>query len=130
MSTEPDGTLVKWQSYRAKRVRLIPRKDTAGRYLEVRGRPDWILEVVSLSSIHKDTVVLREIYHRVGIPEYWLIDALPDTIDFQILVHRRKDYKVVQPQDGWYFSPVFGRSFRLERSRDPMGEWWYDLRVK
>lgn len=130
LSTEPDGTFIKWRSYQTKKVQLVPRRDTQGQYIEVRGRPDWVLEVVSRSSFQKDTVVLRQAYHRAKIPEYWLINALDEEIDFQILVHRRQDYQAVPPQDGWLFSPVFGRFFRLERRRNRMGRWRYKLHVK
>jgi len=129
-ATEPDGTLIKWRSFQTKRVRLVPSKDAPGEYKEIRGRPDWIMEVVSCASIRKDTILLRRAYHRAGIPEYWLINALDKDIDFQILVRRQKDYKAVVPQDGWCFSPVFGRSFRLERGRNRMRRWEYKLHVK
>jgi Uma2 family endonuclease len=129
-ATEPDGTLIKWRSFQTKRVRLVPCKDAPGEYKEIRGRPDWVLEVVSCASIRKDTILLREAYHRAGIPEYWLVSALGKRIDFQILVRRRKDYQAVRPQDGWFFSPVFGRFFRLERQRNRMGWWRYKLHVK
>src|SRR5262249_25109027 len=53
LSTHPDGTFVKWASYRTGKVQLIPRKDKKGQYLEVQGRPDWVLEVVSQTSVEK-----------------------------------------------------------------------------
>lgn len=130
LSTEPDGTFVKWPTFRSKKVHLVPRRDAQGQYIELRGRPDWVLEVVSRSSFHKDTVLLRQAYHRAKIPEYWLVDALAEDVDFQILVYRPKDYQAVHPQDGWFFSPVFGRFFRLERQRNRMGRWRYKLHVK
>jgi Uma2 family endonuclease len=130
LSTEPDGTFVKWQTFRSKRVHRVPRRDAQGQYLELRGRPDWVLEVVSRCSFQKDTIVLRQAYHDAKIPEYWLINALDEEIDFQILVYHRRDYEAVRPEDGWYFSPVFGRYFRLERHRHRMGHWRYKLHVK
>ena len=45
------------------------------------------LEVVSESSVHKDTVQLRELYWRAGIAEYWLVDARPASPRFDILRH-------------------------------------------
>src|SRR5262249_15185108 len=75
LSTEPDGTLVKWRSYRLGKVHLVPRKDEQGMYIELQGTPDWVLEIVSRWSVQKDTQLLRAAYHRARIPEYWLIDA-------------------------------------------------------
>jgi Uma2 family endonuclease len=129
LSTEPDGTFVTWQSYEAGRVWLTPHKDQPGHYIEVQGTPDWMLEVVSDSSADKDTRSLRETYHRAGIPEYWIIDARFDEIDFQVLRYRRDRYVAVSPREGWLRSRVFGRGFRLERRRNRLGRWSYTLRV-
>lgn len=130
LSTEADGLFVRWQSYRKGQVRLVPRKDALGQFLEVQGSPDWALEVVSRSSWEKDTVILRHLYHRAGIAEFWLINALEDEIDFQILAWRRQGYSAVKEKDGWLKSRVFGRAFRLERRRNRMGRWQYKLCVR
>jgi Uma2 family endonuclease len=130
LSTEPDGTFVKWRSYQTHQVRLVPREDALRQYMEVRGRPDWVLEVVSRTSVEKDTQILRGVYHRAGIAEYWLIDAMDEEVDFQILVWRRTGYAAVRPRGGWRRSRVFGRSFRLVRRRNRMGRWQYKLEVK
>ncbi|MBV8232095.1 MAG: Uma2 family endonuclease, partial [Planctomycetaceae bacterium] len=87
------------------------------------------LEVVSRSSVAKDTRVLREAYHRAGVPEYWIIDARFNAIDFQVLRHRRDRYVVAAPRGGWHRSSVFGRGFRLERRLNRMGRWRYTLQV-
>jgi len=79
LSTEPDATFVTWASYEAGRVRLVPRKDRPGHYMELEGTPDWVLEVVSRWSVQKDTEWLRAAYHRAGIPEYWLISDSGET---------------------------------------------------
>ena len=129
LSTEPDGTFVSWASYEADRVRLVPRKNRPGQYIELEGTPDWVLEVVSQSSVQKDTELLRDLYHRSGIPEYWLIDARFDEVSFQILRRRRDRYVAVKPRDGWHRSTVFGRSFRLERRKNRLGRWRYTLDV-
>jgi Uma2 family endonuclease len=129
LSNEPDGTLVKWRSYKTGKVRLIPRKDAQGQFMEVNGRPDWVLEVVSQTSVEKDTKQMRDLYHRAGIPEYWLIDARGEEIDFQILLNRRSGYVPMVSEAGWYKSKVFGRAFRLERRRNRMGRWNYQLLV-
>jgi len=129
LSTEPDGTFVSWASYEAERVRLVPRANRPRDYIELEGTPDWVLEVVSQSSVWKDTESLRDLYHRSGIPEYWLIDARFDEVSFQILRWRRDRYVAVKPRDGWHRSTVFARSFRLERRKNRLGRWRYRLGV-
>jgi Uma2 family endonuclease len=128
-STEPDGTFVSWTSFEADRLRLVPRKNRPEQYIELEGTPDWVMEVVSQSSVQKDTQELRDLYHRAGVSEYWLIDARFDEVSFQILRRRRDRYVAVKPQNGWHFSTVFGRSFRLERKKNRLGRWRYTLEV-
>ncbi len=128
--TVSDGTFVKWETSASGKVRFIPRKDREGEFIEIQGTPDWVLEVVSSSSIEKDTVELPVTYHRAGIPEFLLIDARGPVIDFQLLIHRRSKYVAAQAQGGWFFSPVFQRWFRLVRSRNRQGRWTYRLESK
>jgi Uma2 family endonuclease len=89
-----------------------------------------VLEVLSDSSVVKDTRQLREAYHRAGIPEYWLVDARDEDINFQILYRRKRGYAAAPVRDGWQASRVFGRSFRLGRQRDEFGLWEYTLEVR
>jgi Uma2 family endonuclease len=130
LSTEPDGVFVTWKSLRSKRVLLVPRKARHDEFTELRGSPDWVLEVISLTSEQADTRQLRQQYHRAGVAEYWLINARGEEIDFKILVRRPKGYVAAARRGGWQHSPVFGRSFRLERWTDPLGYWQYRLHVQ
>jgi len=130
VSNNPDGTFVAWETLDAGRVRLVPREGELGQYLEIEGSPDWLMEVVSDSSVTKDTRQLRESYHRARVPEYWLIDARGDEIVFQILYWRKSGYAAAPIRDGWQRSRVFGRSFRLTRVRDRRGYWRYTLEVR
>jgi Uma2 family endonuclease len=131
LSTEPDATLVTYESLETGRVRLVPREDKPGQYMEVEGSPDWIVEIVSDSSVRKDTKLLRERYYRAGVREYWLIDARGGEIDFHILVRGDKDFEPAKTsRGGWQESAVFGRVFRLTRQRDRLNLWEYALQVK
>jgi Uma2 family endonuclease len=130
LSTEPDATFIRWETFEAKRVRLIPREGEEGQYLEVEGTPDWVLEIVSDSSVRKDNRRLRAQYHRAGIPEYWLIDARGADIAFHILVRGASDYEERVGRGGWQTSRVFSRRFRLVRRRGRLGFWEYTLQVK
>ena len=88
------------------------------------GIPDMVLEVVSPTSRHKDTVTLRGLYHRANIPGSWLVEPVrwQDEITFDIPRWRSKGYVAARKYDGWVESKVFKRSFRLTRGIDPLGQ--------
>jgi Uma2 family endonuclease len=130
LSTEPDGTFVLWESLESGRVRKVPRKDHKGEYMELAGSPDWVMEIVSRSTIRKDTQRLRAKYHRANVTEYWLINAFEEEMTFQILHHEPTGYVPAPQRGSWQYSRVFGRYFRLERQRGRMGFWKYTLRSK
>jgi Uma2 family endonuclease len=130
VSNNPDAVFLSRASIDSRRVRLVPRKGAEHLYRELEGVPDWVLEVVSDSSVRKDTVKLRDAYHRAGIPEYWLVDGRKDELSFQVLLHRKNGYVAAAKRDGWQRSKVFGRSFRLERVLDEFGLWEYRLHVR
>ncbi|MEM9185483.1 MAG: Uma2 family endonuclease [Planctomycetota bacterium] len=126
VSNEPDAMFVSWKSFESGRfaMREGDEEDT----LEMTGPPDWVCEVLSDSSVEKDTKVLREAYFKAGIPEYWLIDARGEEIDFKLLVAGAEGYgEAPATADGWRRSPVFGREFHLSRDRDRVNRWRYCL---
>jgi Uma2 family endonuclease len=128
LSTEPDGTFVLWATLESGRVRL-PSRGT-GEFMELLGSPDWIMEVVSESSLAKDTQELPDLYHKARVGEYWLINPLGEEIDFQILRWQKSGYKRVPIKDGWQRSPLFGCWFRLTRQEDRLGDWEYTLEAR
>jgi len=130
LSTEPDGTFASWDAFRSGRLKRAPRKDHPDEFIELRGSPDWVLEIVSRSSATKDTKRLRQAYHRAGIAAYWLINALEKQIDFQILTYRASGYVAAASRQGWRRSAVFACDFRLRRRRDELGDWQYVLESK
>jgi Uma2 family endonuclease len=130
VSNNPDGTFVTWETLDAGRARLIPRKNRQGQFIEIEGTTDWLLEVVRDGSARKDLVQLRRAYHRAEVPEYWLIDARGEEIDFQIHLRRSKKYVAGPSKDGWHWSPLFRRWFRMTRTVDRAGMWRYRLDVK
>ena len=71
-----------------------------GRARRVGGEPDMVLEVVSDSSVHKDTVVLRQGYWQAGIREYWLVDARREPVYFDILRRTTKGYAAASAMAG------------------------------
>ncbi len=129
LSTEPDGTFVAYDTVRDERVRLV-QGATEG-YVELEGSPDMVLEVVSDSSVRKDTETLRDLYWRGGILEYWLVDVRGDKVVFQLLHHTSRGYVATRPQrGGWLRSAVFSRSFRLSQTRDPLGHPQFAVEVR
>ena len=130
ISTEPDAMLVSRESLKKGLVKFIPGGSSPLGAQEVVGCPDCVLEVLSVSSRKKDKVLLRKGYYDAGIAEYWLIDALTNEIDFQMLVRGENQYEPVTPLDGWLASPTFGKSFKLERILHEDGFLEYTLHMK
>lgn len=130
VSNIPDAALATWASLEAGRVRPVASDKDPNQYLELEGTPDWVLEIVSDSSVQKDKTWLREAYHHAGILEYWLIDARGEELAFQILLNRTTRYEPAPKRGGWQRSQVFKRRFRLERRQGRMGWWQYTLHMK
>lgn len=128
LSTNPDAVLVTWESLEKQRVVYV--SNSKGEEIEIAGSPDWLLEIVSDSSVEKDTHRLRKAYHRAGVREYWLIDARGGECCFVILYWRKSGYVAASSKEGWQFSRVFARHFRLTRHHDRRGAWKYTLHLK
>ncbi len=132
LSAEPDVVFISHEATESGRVRLVPKASgEPGRYVEVEGAPDMIVEIVSDHSVAKDTRRLPEAYFKAGVAEYWIADARGENLIFQI--HRRgeKDYEPVAPDaDGFQISAVFNARFRLDGRRNAKGNWRFDLLEK
>jgi Uma2 family endonuclease len=128
LACQPDGTFVSRQTMKSRRVRLV--EGEKGGYLELAGIPDMVLEIVSSSSVEKDTATLPDLYWRAGIPEYWLVDARSSRIQFDIFEYQADGYAAVRKHGGWVESQVYGKSFRLSRRIDEEGNPDYSLSVR
>jgi Uma2 family endonuclease len=128
-SAEPDLVFISHRSIDSGRVKLVPKSSRKkGRYIEVLGPPELIVEIVSDSSVAKDTRRLPAAYFAAGVPEFWLVDARDEQLIFRI--HRRGEggFLPRRPdREGYQRSGVLGRRFRLVRHRDARGNWQYDL---
>jgi len=109
LSSEPDGLFVLSSSLESERVWFKHGMQSRVLY----GVPDIVLEVISKSSVKKDTVTLRELYHEAGIAEYWLVDSRVKEPTLQVLRWTEAGYVTVRPQAGWVKSGVLGGRFRL-----------------
>ena len=130
VSNEPDALFISRETLKSGRLKFTPEKSLPQSSKEIVGAPDWVLEIVSPSSIKKDKQLLRDAYFRAGIGEYWIIDALSGQIEFQVLVPGETGYDLVEPADGWLKSPTFGKAFRLTRDVDEDGWQQYTLHFK
>lgn len=133
LSAEPDVVVISYQSFDEGRARLVPKASReADRYVEVEGCPDLIVEIVSDSSVQKDTQRLPIAYYQAGVREYWLIDARSsDEISFQILRRGADAFEPTPPMsDRHQRSSVLDRFYLLERSRHQRGHWVYDLKSR
>lgn len=120
VSTEPDFAFASWDALSSGRVRKLPRQD--GRdHVELVGSPDLVVEVVSDSSVRKDTVVLHQAYARARIREYWLVDARGDRLRFDIFRLSGTAYRATRAVSGARRSVVLGRAFVLARTTNRVG---------
>jgi Uma2 family endonuclease len=126
LSVEPDAVVVLWETLAAGRARLADR--TEGTPPQIDGAPDLVVEVVSRSSVTKDTKVLPGKYANAGIPELWRVDARRLRMLFQIFTLEQGRYVPVDPDaEGWILSPRLGVRFRLRREPGPFSTWRYTL---
>jgi Uma2 family endonuclease len=125
---KPDGTFVSRESLEAKRVQFAEGMEAG--YLSLECSPDMVLEVVSRSSVQKDTVTLRQAYWEAGIREYWLVDVRREPLRFDILRHTARGYHATPRRDDWLKSAVFGKSFRLTQEPNGLGHPEFTLAVR
>jgi Uma2 family endonuclease len=132
LSVEPDIVYVSEESVDQGRARWIPKASKeAGRFVEIEGAPDLVVEVVSDASSRKDTKRLPKAYFAAGVSELWLLDARREAMSFELYARGETAFLPVAPDaDGFRESKVFGKRFRLDRSRNSKGVWTFDLQVR
>jgi hypothetical protein len=127
LSAVPDAVYLSKETIQQMRARLLQGAEAG--YVEIEGSPDMVLEVVSDGSVRKDTEILRRLYWKAAVREYWLVDARHDPLSFEILRHTAKGYVATRKQKGWIKSAVFGKSFRLSQHTDGLGYPAYTLEI-
>lgn len=125
VATEPDGLFYRWDAVRTGRLTLVTGAD--GRVMELEGSSDMVMEIVSRSSVRKDTEVLRRLYHAAGVREYWLVDVRDDAKSFEILRWEANGYAEGARRDRWRYSHVFSTWFQLTVMTDLLGRPQYRL---
>jgi Uma2 family endonuclease len=127
LSTIPDGLFISYDAFRSGRVRQVA--GARAGVVELEGSPEMVLEVVSESSLEKDTVTLPVLYHRAGVNEFWRIDARGE-LRFEILHRTESGYVPAEEADGWWRSAVFGRWFRMTQQPDLLGQPQFTLAIR
>jgi len=132
LSAEPDVVVLLEDALTSGRARLVEKASgERDRFVEIEGAVDLVVECVSDSSAAKDWTRLRELYHRAGVPEYWVVDARRDAIEFAVLLHHAGGYEPSRPlADGFARSALLGREVRLVRSRSASGLVFYSLELR
>ncbi len=128
LTTVPDGMFITYDTFSSRRIQEVTSAHQVG-VVEFEGVPDMVLEVVSTSSVEKDTVTLPTLYARAGIVEFWRVDARNE-LTFEIFRLVGGVYQPTLQPDGWWWSDLFGRSFRLSQGTDPAGKPEFDLAVR
>jgi Uma2 family endonuclease len=57
----------------------------------IEGVPDLVVEILSDNTRKKDEVTKRKLYERFGVPEYWIVDPVLETIKVFRLNDQRYD---------------------------------------
>ncbi len=127
-STEPDLFFVAYDSIRSDRARFVDDKDYGS--VELEGTADMALEIVGDRSETRDVIVLKRLYAKSGVREYWLVDARGSDPRFEIWCLHDGAYQAAVSEDGWLTSAVFGKAFKLQQDKDPLGHPSFQLLVR
>lgn len=57
----------------------------------IKGPPDLVVEILSPGTKNRDLGIKRRLYAKYGVPEYWIVDPVAETIEQLVL--SGKDYK-------------------------------------
>jgi Uma2 family endonuclease len=129
LSVEPDVVVVMWSSIEAGRVREVPASSgEAGRFVELEGAPDLVVEILSDASMTKDRDRLPPLYSAAGVRELWLVDARGENVLFEIRTLDGAVYrKQLRNETVWQRSEVLALNVRLIRLATPLGRFRYVL---
>jgi Uma2 family endonuclease len=126
LSTQPEFMFIATATLESGRVTILRGDDS----LEIIGSPDMTLEVISPTSVEKDTVDLRRLYWEASVKEYWLVDSREKSFSFDILRRGASKYIATRKHDGLVKSAVFGREFKLIRETTKHGVSKFTLLVR
>jgi Uma2 family endonuclease len=130
LSVEPDVVVVLWDSLREGRIREVPAANAKeGRFSELEGAPDLVVEIVSDTSASRGKRLPR-LYSAAGIPELWLVDARGPKMLFEIWTLWPRGYeRQARLAEGGLRSPLLQRAVRLTRKRNELSRWQYEVEI-
>jgi Uma2 family endonuclease len=76
----------------------------------LRGAPDLVVEIVSESTRGRDEVTKRHLYERHGVPEYWIVDPVTESVKVYRLAEDSRYRRAAElscEQEGALESPFF-----------------------
>lgn len=123
ISAEPDVAYVSHAALKSGRVQVTRAKEGGDdSCIELVGAVDLAVEIVSRSSLKKDTERLLRSYFDAGVQEYWIVNALGDELKFQVFGRGRIGF-VARRSDamGMLKSSVFGCRVKMTSSRSRRG---------
>lgn len=124
LSVEPDFVFISYDAIANGRVTLTKSKSEPDDYVEIVGAPELVGEIVSDSSVKKDTKDLFAAYYEAGVKEYWLADARRNRLEFTLYKRGDRSFEATTADgDGFQRSEVLKRSYRLTRSKDRNDMW-------
>ena len=103
---------------------------------EIGKPPDFVLEIASVSTAKTDLIVKRELYARLGIPEYWRFDSTggdfygEPLVGEYLLDGEYRPFRLNHEADGavWAHSDVLNLDLQWEAGRlrfyDPVKDRW------
>lgn len=129
LSAEPDILFLSHETLDQNQARLVPKASGGeGRFVEIEGAVDLVVEIISDSSVTKDTGRLPPLYFEAGVRELWLVDARGEELQFQIHHPGESEFQpAIVDGDGFQPSEVLKRRYRLERLTSSRGHWKYVL---
>ena len=88
------------------------------------GPPNWVIEILSPSTAHKDLHEKFDLYQHAGIPEYWVVFPFERSV---AIYHRNEEglYQSVQPQP--FTAPAKVASLTLPALTIDLGELFEGL---
>ena len=128
---EPDVLVCLYESIRAGRLRFTESEKGGSRCMSVEGSADLVVEIVSDSSVAKDTSRLRDSYFVAGVREYWILDARGMRLTFALLTQGAENWiEAARDADGFRRSGILGQRVRVDRVTDEVGYPDYDVKFR
>jgi Uma2 family endonuclease len=126
LSTQPEFMFIATETLDAGHVTILNGDDA----VEIIGSPDMTLEVISPTSVKKDTVDLVRLYFDAAVKEYWLVDSREKSFSFDILRRGPSKFIFTRKNHGWIKSQVFQWELKLTRRTTKHGMSLFTLETR